>query len=80
MAKRARVREVKPEPPISPQVIERLTEVCEAIQQDRISCVAVAVVYRDGTTGSSWSPAPNISTLLGAIERMKHRLILSGEE
>ena len=63
------------EPAVSPDVIARLSEVVEAISQDRISSVALAVVYRDGTTGTCWSTPPSHGLLIAAVARLQHRLL-----
>jgi hypothetical protein len=76
----AELREVRPEPPIHPDVIARLTEVCGAIERDEISAVGVAVVYRDGSTGNSYSSPPNYALLLAAVTRLQHRLLKVGDE
>lgn len=68
---------VKPEPPISPDVIEHLTMVCEWVQKDEVSSVAIAVVHRDGATSTVWSAPPNKATLIGAVARLQHRLVTS---
>jgi hypothetical protein len=34
-------------------VIERLTEICDWVKEDKVSSVAIAVVMRDGTTARS---------------------------
>jgi hypothetical protein len=76
----AKLLTVHPEPPISPDVIERLTEICGAIQRDEISAVGVAVVYRDGSTGTAYSTTPSIGLLIAAVTRLQHRLLRIGEE
>ena len=65
---------INPEPPVSPDVIERLTEVCDWVRDDQVSSIAIAVVHRDGGVSTVWSRPPAIVTLLGAVERLKFRL------
>ncbi len=78
--RKAKLLAITPEPPINPDVIARLTEICEAIQKDEISAVGVAVVYRDGSTGNSYSTAPNVGMLIAAVTRLQHRLLRVGDE
>lgn len=61
------------EPPTD-DVIEKLEGLLEVAREGRISSVAIAVVYRDGTTGDSWSKAHNIGTLIGSVSVLWHRL------
>jgi hypothetical protein len=71
----AELKAIDAEPAPSPDIIERLNEVCQQITDDKISSVAIAVVYRDGSTGKSWSTAPSLSLLIGAVERLKSALV-----
>lgn len=80
MKKRANLRVIDAQPAVSPDVIDRLTEICKEVTDDKVSSVAVAVVYRDGTTGRSWSTPPNTSLLIGAIERLKAALLRAADE
>jgi hypothetical protein len=75
----AELRVLDAEPAPSPDIIERLTEVCKEVEDDKVSSVAVAVVYRDGTTGKSWSTAPSLSLLIGAVERLKAALVRTAD-
>jgi hypothetical protein len=67
------------EPAVSPDVIERLTEVCKAVEDDKVSSVGIAVVYRDGSTGTCWSTPPSYGLLIAAVSRLQHRLLQVGE-
>lgn len=53
-------------------LIDQLREYHEAGQ---LSGVAVAVVFRDGTTYRGFSDLPNSSTMLGAVERLRYALV-----
>lgn len=57
-------------------VVERLEEVLALARSGEVSMVAIATVERDGGSGWSFSELSNASTMLGAIERMKARIIL----
>ena len=61
--------------PIGSDVIEKLEEVLTAARDGKISSVAFAVVYRDGTTGRGWSKPPSLSLLIGSIARLEAALI-----
>jgi hypothetical protein len=56
-------------------VAERLAEVHAAIDEGRISSIAVAVVYRDGSVGGSWSDASSRPLLIGALADTQFRLL-----
>jgi hypothetical protein len=74
-----KLHEIKAEPPVSPDVIERLTEVCKDVEDDKVSSIAIAVVYRDGSPGLCWSTPPSYTCLIGAVARLQHALIRAGE-
>jgi hypothetical protein len=76
---KGKLLEVRPEPPIHPDVIARLTEVYGAIERDEIAAVGVAVGYRDGSTDNSYSAPPNYGLLLAAVTRLQHRLLKVGD-
>ena len=71
---------IKPEPPVHPDVIEMLTEVCQWAADDKISCLGIAVVHRDGSIGTCFSTSPNMATLIGSVERLKYRLLRACDE
>jgi hypothetical protein len=76
----ADVRVIDAEPAPHPDIAERLTELCNEVADDKISSVAIAVVYRDGTTNRSWSTAPSLSLLIGAVARLQAALIRVADE
>jgi hypothetical protein len=67
------------EPAISPDVIERLTELTKAIEKDEVSSIGIAVVYRDGSTGTCWSTPPSYGLLIAAVAHLQHRLLQVGD-
>lgn len=75
----AQLRVINAEPP-NADVIEKLEDALRFARDGRISSVAIALVYRDGTSGQCWSAAPSLSCLIGAVERMKHGIIRFSEE
>lgn len=56
-------------------VVERLEEVLERARTGDISMVAIATVERGGDASWCFSYLSNTSAMLGAIERMKQRII-----
>lgn len=54
-------------------ILDLIKEVVE--RSDEISMIAIATVNRDGESHWCFSNLQNTSTMLGAIERMKHRII-----
>lgn len=66
--------EIAPEPP-GEGVVEYLEVLLERARAGEISAIAAATVYRDGSTGSGYSVLPNTSTMLGAIERLKYKIL-----
>lgn len=56
-------------------VVARLEEVLERAKSGDVSMVAIATVERDGAAQWCFSYLSNTSTMLGAIERMKHQII-----
>lgn len=73
----AKIIALDPEPPVHPDVVALLTDICGAVERDDVSALGVAIVHRDGATGTCWSTAPNLATLIGAVERLKHRLLMA---
>lgn len=61
--------------PQNPDTITVLEEVLAAAREGRISSVAIACVYRDGTTGDAWARPISTATLIGAVGVMHARLI-----
>jgi hypothetical protein len=70
----AKLLTIEPEPPVPPDVIGKMTTICEWVQHDKVSSLAIAVVHRDGSVSTTWSSPCALVTLLGAVERLKHRL------
>ena len=60
--------------PVGEGIAETLADVSRLHAEGKISSIAVAVVYRDGTTSTANSFAPSMSTLIGAVARLQHRL------
>jgi hypothetical protein len=73
------IRVLDAEPVSTSAVIEKLEEALEQARSGQLSSVAIAVVYRDGCTGRSWSPPPSRSCLIGAVARLQHGLIEAAE-
>lgn len=66
--------------PVGQSIVKVLEHMLERALDDQLSSVAIAVVERDGAVDWKWSQAPNSSTMLGAIERMKADLIRDADE
>lgn len=60
--------------PVAADVIDTLERMLERARAGEISSVAIAAVYRDGATTSTWSAQPSFATLLGAVHHMAFRL------
>lgn len=60
--------------PVGADIIVKLKEALEKAEKGELSSVAIAVVYRDGSTGSSWSVAPSLGLQIGAVSMMHWRL------
>jgi hypothetical protein len=63
--------------PTGEGIVELLAEVAAAAEAGKVSSIACAVVYRDGSPDWVVSDLPCISTMLGTIDRM-HFTILQG--
>lgn len=61
-------------------VINRLQKALKLARAGKISSVAIAWVNDDGSADWLYSEAPNHSTMLGVIERMKHDMLRSTDE
>lgn len=66
--------------PMGEGIIERLEWALEMAKDGKLSSVAIAVVERDGSPDWRWSDAPNVSLLIGSIERMKHRILIAQDD
>lgn len=61
--------------PVNAGVVDFLEGVLAKAKDDELSAVAVALVYRDGSTGSGWSTPHSLSSIVGAVEAMKAKLV-----
>jgi hypothetical protein len=59
------------EPP-GADVVAKLEEVLAKAREGEISSCAIAVVYRDGSSGRSWSSAHSLTALTGSIALLLH--------
>jgi hypothetical protein len=66
--------------PVCADTITKLEEALEKARAGHLSSVAIAVVYRDGTCGRSWSSAPNLSCLIGSIARLQYGVMEFSEQ
>ncbi len=56
--------------------VAAMLEALLALARDgKLSAVAIAMVYRDGSTGDAWSKPHSTATLIGAVSVMQARLI-----
>lgn len=76
----AKLLTINTEPAVSPDVIEHLTAICAMVQKDEVSAVAIATLNRDGSVSTVWSRCPNMPAMIGGIERLKHRILLSMDD
>lgn len=70
---------LEPEP-ASANVIATLEDALADAREGRISSVAIAVVYRDGVAGASWSDLPSRTAMLGAVSRLTHKINLEADQ
>lgn len=61
--------------PVSDDIIETLENVIELARTNQISAVAIAMVYRDGSTGQRWSNLHNTSSMIGSLTILIHKLV-----
>jgi hypothetical protein len=61
--------------PATSDTVRTLEAVLEQARAGELSSVAVAYVFRDGSSGSEWSEAPSFSCLVGAITRMQFAIM-----
>lgn len=59
---------------VSPDLVETIEAVLEKARAGEVSSVAIAFVYRDGSTHQTWSSPPSFFTLLGAVHQMAFRM------
>ena len=69
------------EPPTK-DVVTKLEEALADAREGKISAIALAVVYRDGSTGGSWSKIHSVATLIGSVGILHDRLcrIINNED
>jgi len=70
----ARLSVVQPEP-LATDLVPRLEALLEAAKSGEISAFAAAVVYRNGYTGDAYSYLPHTAIMLGAIEKLKFKIM-----
>lgn len=60
---------------VSPDLVETIERVLEKAKAGELSSVGIAVVFRDGSTDTTWSKPPTFATLLGAVNIMAWRML-----
>lgn len=73
------LRAIDCEPP-SDLIQDTIDQLIELHREGRLSAVAVAMVYRDGSTGSGHSRLHSIATMIGSLARLQHRLLAAGDD
>lgn len=68
--------------PAGSDIVERLEELLGEARAGKLSSLAFAVVYRDGSTGNGHSVLASIATMIGSVEALKFELLkmLTGDE
>jgi hypothetical protein len=66
--------------PLGRDIIAKLEDALAKARAGELSSIGLAVVYRDGSTGTGWSDAPSIGLLIAATTRLQHRLLKIGDE
>jgi len=61
--------------PEGEDIIEQLESWLALARDGKLSSVAVAVVYRDGSTGDGFSKIHSLGTQIGAVAVLQSRLI-----
>jgi hypothetical protein len=59
--------------------VKTLENMLEIARKGEIVGVAIAATDREGYTHTSYEPGENMATLLGALERLRHRLLTHWE-
>lgn len=59
---------------VSPDLIPTIEAVLAKARAGEVSSVAIAFVYRDGSTQTTWSSPPSFFTLLGAVHHLAFRM------
>lgn len=66
--------------PLGKSIEERLQELMDDCKAGKLSSLAFAVVYRDGSTGDGWSALHSRATMIGAVDILKARLLATHME
>lgn len=56
--------------------LDILREVTNSATKGSFDSVAIAIVYADGTSSSVYSDSMRLTTLIGAVEILKHELVV----
>lgn len=70
----AEVEVLDSEPPNTDDVVAKLEEALQAARDGKISAVAIAIVYRDGSSGRSWSKRHSETAMIGSVGLLHHAL------
>jgi hypothetical protein len=70
----AEIVELKTRPKAAEEsVLERLRDTIKWAEEGEITAIAIAVVNKDGSIGTSWSQTEDAGRLLGSIARLQFR-------
>jgi hypothetical protein len=61
--------------PVGESIGELIADIQAAHSKGEVSSLAIAIVYRDGSTTQAFSTLPNTATMLGALERLKCKIL-----
>lgn len=61
--------------PAGQGIVAYLEQLLEQARAGELSAIAVAKVYRDGTTGSGWSEVPALAAMIGAVTTLQAKLV-----
>lgn len=70
----AEVEVLDSEPPNTEDVIAKLEEALAEAREGKISSVAIATVYRDGSSGRSWSKRHSQTAMIGSVDLLRYAL------
>lgn len=70
----AELEVIDAEPPAQ-GVVEYLEKQLERAKSGDFSAIAMAVVYRDGSTGSGYSQLHNTATMVGSVRALEAKLV-----
>lgn len=65
---------------IRQDVIDSLEKTLEMARNGEITAVAIAMVDKEGRGNYRWSEGDQATTMVGAVQRMQHRLNLAVDE